>query len=291
MHTEQTETSGQQPTLSRRSMLGRGGLVVALAAAGTTAAACGSSSSNKNALGTLRPGMLSVATLADSKPNAWIDNNIFKGFDLDLIRAIGKGVDLEVQFSAIDFPGLLPAIAQGRYDVGAASIAGTVARQKIVAFSRGYLGGYLGVLTTKTSGITKDTKSTNNKRLGLVQGTIQEQYAEKFLPGATRVTFPDNNAGVAALRSGRVDAFFLDFVVGTDYEKQYSNLTQPIAVPAFDQPAAFPVKKGSDALLAALNDGLGAVVKDGTWQKLYDQYFSEAPKPKSLPPYALPTSS
>ncbi len=267
---------------------------VALAVA-TTFAACGSdaptaATADSGTIQTVTAGKLSVATMSDAKPNCWIEDGEFKGFDLDLTRAIGEKLGLEVEFSAIDFPALFPSVAQGRYDMAAASTAGTVERQKIVDFSAGYLGGYLGVLTTKASGITEDNASTDGKRLGLLQGSIQEAYAKKFLSGATLVMFPDNNAGVSALQSGRVDGYFLDYVVGTDYIDQHPELVQPIAIPAFDQPAAFPIKKGNTALEEAVNKALGELVEDGTWMDLYTQYFAKAPKPEDLPPYTLPTA-
>jgi len=283
-------------SFSRRSLL-RGSAAVGLATLVGATAACGSDDEAAPAAGessstikTIKPGVLSVATMSDAKPNCWIENGEFKGFDLDLARAIGAKLGLTVEFAAIDFPALFPSVAQGRYDMAAASTAGTIERQKIVDFSAGYLGGYLGVLTTKTSGITKDNASTNGKRLGLLQGSIQEAYAKKFLPGATLVMFPDNNAGVSALQTGRVDGYFLDYVVGTDYIEQHPQLTQPIAIPAFDQPAAFPIKKGNTALAEGVNKALAELVEDGTWMKLSSQYFSRAPKPEDLPPYQLPAA-
>jgi polar amino acid transport system substrate-binding protein len=283
------------PFFSRRTVL-RGGLAAALAAAVGGTAACGSddaapaASGGSSTVQTVTAGVLSVATMSDAKPNCWIENGEFKGFDLDLARAIGAKLGLTVEFAAIDFPALFPSVAQGRYDMAAASTAGTVERQKIVDFSAGYLGGYLGVLTTASSGITKDNASTDGKRLGLLQGSIQEAYAKKFLAGATLVMFPDNNAGVSALQSGRVDGYFLDYVVGTDYIDQHPELVQPIAIPAFDQPAAFPIKKGNTALEEGVNKALGELVEDGTWMKLYTQYFAKAPKPEDLPPYTLPAA-
>jgi polar amino acid transport system substrate-binding protein len=286
-----------RPLHTRRAVL-RGSAAAALAALVGTTAACGSSSDSSapaagasgSTIKTVKSGVLSVATMSDAKPNCWIENGVFKGFDLDLARAIGGKLGLTVEFAAIDFPALFPSVAQGRYDMAAASTAGTIERQKIVDFSAGYLGGYLGVLTTKSSGITEDNASTNGKRLGLLQGSIQEAYAKKFLSGATLVMFPDNNAGVSALQTGRVDGYFLDFVVGTDYIEQHPELVQPIAIPAFDQPAAFPIKKGNTALEDGVNKALGELVEDGTWMKLYTQYFSKAPKPKDLPPYPLPAA-
>jgi polar amino acid transport system substrate-binding protein len=286
--------------MSFRSVVRRITTGTVLAALAATFAACGSSDSqpagqaapgasgSSAKVQTITPGVLSVATMSDAKPNAYIDKGEFKGFDLDLTRKIGEKLGLKVEFAAIDFPALFPSVAAGRYDMAAASTAGTIERQKIVDFSDGYLGGYLGVLTRKDTGITKDLASTAGKRLGLLQGSIQEAYAKRFMPDATLVMFPDNNAGVSAMQNGRIDGYFLDYVVGTDYIKQHPELVQPIAVPAFDQPAAFPIKKGNEALKTEVDKALEELVKDGTWMKLYLQYFPEAPKPQDLPPYELP---
>ncbi len=236
----------------------------------------------------ITPGTLMVASMSDSKPNAYLDNGQWKGFDVDLITAIAKDAGLTVQIRAIDFSAMFPAIESGRFDIGAASSAGTVERQKIVGFSQGYLIGYLGVLTKKDSGITKDAASTAGKRIGLLQGSIQEGYAKKYMPKATVVTFPDNNSGVAALRSGRIDGYFLDYVVGAQYIAQDNSLHQPLSFPAFDLPAAFPIAKSNQGLRDLVNAGIEKQVKSGNYLKLYKQYFPGIPVPAQLPPYPLP---
>jgi len=255
-----------------------------------SSAPAGSSAAGSTApIQTQTPGTLLVGTLSDEKPNAYLENGQWKGFDLDLVSAIAKDIGLKVQFRAIDFSALFPAVSAGRFDIGAASSAGTVERQKIVGFSDGYLIGYLGVLTKKTSGLTT-AASTAGKRIGLLQGSIQESYAKKDFPQATIVRFPDNNSGVAALESGTVDGFFLDYVAGVPYTKQHADLVETITLPAFDLPAAFPIAKSNTGLIAAVNKALVTEVKNGNYLKLYKQYFPGIPVPKQLPPYALPTS-
>jgi ABC-type amino acid transport substrate-binding protein len=39
-----------------------------------------------------------------------------------------------------------------------------------------------------------------------------------------------------------------------------------------------------------VDKALVELVEDGTWLKLYKQYFTKAPEPKDLPPYPLPTA-
>ena len=258
--------------------------------AGTSAAASSAAGSTTTSpIKTQTPGTLLVGTMSDEKPNAYLENNQWKGFDLDLITAIAKDIGLKVQFRAIDFSALFPAVSSGRFDIGAASSAGTIERQKIVGFSKGYLIGYLGVLTKKTSGLT-NAASTAGKRIGLLQGSIQESYAKKDFPKATVVEFPDNNSGVAALESGTIDGYFLDYVAGVPYTKQHTG-PGPADLPAgVRSPGCFPIAKSNVGLIAAVDSALATEVKNGNYLKLYKQYFPGIPVPAQLPPYALPTS-
>ena len=101
-----------------------------------------------------------------------------------------------------------------------AAIGITDKRKETVDFSNGYLAGYLTVITTKTSGI-KDTNSLAGKRLGVVQGTLQEAYAVKNFTSANLVRFPDNNSAIAAVNSGSVDGHFLDYEAAKAYKEKY----------------------------------------------------------------------
>ncbi|MBN9631088.1 MAG: amino acid ABC transporter substrate-binding protein, partial [Actinobacteria bacterium] len=234
-------------------------------------------------------GVLSVGTTTDSKPNAYRDNGKMTGFDIDLVEAIAKKLDLRVEYKSMEFSALLPAVANGQVDVATNAIAATVERQKTVDFAEGNVVGAIAVLTKKDSGITKEKSTVGGKRLGLVQGSIQEAYATKEFPDAQIVRFPDNNSGVAGLDSGRVDAFFIDAVVGADYVKQNSALTMPIYVWTLDLPAAIAVKKGNTKLLDAINKAQDTIFSDGTWKKLYEKYYEPTlPLPEQLPPYKNP---
>jgi len=158
-----------------------------------------------------------------------------------------------------------------------------------VDFSDGYLAGYLTVITTKTSGI-KDANGLSGKRLGVVQGTLQEAYAVKNFPSANLVRFPDNNTAIAAVNSGTADAHFLDYESAKAYESQHG-LVSAADIPSFDAPAGFAVAKDKTAFKDALNKGLAAAMEDGTWKKLYQKWFPGSPMPKQYLPKAEQTAS
>lgn len=272
-----------------------GGIAAAAIAAILALSACGgaasSATSSSNPYGLIQPGTIRVASLGDAKPYTFTDaQGNFTGFDVELFKDVAHraGVD-NVVFTGQDFSGLLSAVANGQFDVGVAAIGITDKRKETVDFSDGYLAGYLTVITTKNSGI-KNVGGLSGKRLGVVQGTLQEAYAVKNFPAANIVRFPDNNTAISSVNSGTVDAHFLDYENAKTYEEQFG-LVSAADIPSFDAPAGFAVAKGKTAFTDALNKGLKAAMEDGTWKKLYQKWFPGSPMPEQYLPTAEQTSS
>ncbi|MDX7953707.1 ABC transporter substrate-binding protein [Lichenihabitans sp. Uapishka_5] len=234
----------------------------------------------------VEPGTISVGTVGDSKPYTFTDaNGQFDGFDIELFRDVARrmGFDKDhVTFTGQDFSALLPSVANGRFDTAVAAIGITEPRKKVVDFSDGYLAGYLTVLSAEPG--IKGVDDLAGKRLGVVQGTLQETYAREHFIKADIVDFPDNNAGVSALNSGSIDAHFLDYEAAKQYGDQYKGLTLAINIPSFDAPAGFAVRKGNVAFRAALNKGLHEAMQDGTWKALYAKWFPGSPMPADYLP-------
>ncbi len=168
------------------------------------------------------PATISVGSMGDAKPYTFTDSNgQFDGFDVELFRDVARrmGFDKDhVTFTGQDFSALLPSVANGRFDVAVAAIGTTEARKKTVDFSDGYLAGYLTVLSADPA--IKAADDLAGKRIGVVQGTLQEAYAKAHFTKADIVDFPDNNSAVSALNAGSVDAHFLDYEAAKQYGEQ-----------------------------------------------------------------------
>ncbi|QPM89824.1 ABC transporter substrate-binding protein [Pseudooceanicola algae] len=235
------------------------------------------------------PASVSVGSLGDAKPYAFTTAaGEFTGFDVEFLRNIlGRiGFDPEqILFTGQEFAALLPSVANGRFDIAAAAIGITEKREEVVDFSDGYLAGYLSVLSGEDA-VTDDPASLAGKRLGVVQGTLQEMYARKTFTDTDIVQFPDNNTGVAALNNGTIDAHFLDYEAAKTYGERY-DLAIKVNIPSFDAPAGFAVKPGNDALREALNTAMHEAMEDGTWRDLYQKWFPGSPMPKQY----LPTTN
>ena len=250
------------------------------------AASVGPAVAADNPYNLIDPNVISVGTMGDSKPYAFTTaDGQFSGFDIELflnvVSRMGFPKD-KVTFTGQEFSALLPSVANERFDVAVAAIGTTEARKKTVDFSDGYLAGYLSVLTSDAA--IKDADGLKGKRLGVVQGTLQEIYATKNFTGPDLVKFPDNNSAVAALNNGTVAAHFLDYEAAKQYGERYPALKIAVNIPSFDAPAGFVVKKGNDAFRVALNKGLHDAMQDGTWKTLYEKWFPGSPMPDQYLP-------
>jgi polar amino acid transport system substrate-binding protein len=258
----------------------------AVAALGLALSACASGAGGApNELGTITAGTLRIGTTGDTKPYAYTEDGELQGFDVEMAREVAKRLGLEPEFVTQEFSALLPAVANGQLDMAAASISDTEERRATVDYSSHYFIGYISVLAATGSGITSDAASLDGKRLGIVQGTLQDSYAQEHFTGAELVRFPDNNSAIAALGSGTIDAHFLDFPVAEDYAAA-SNGQQSIAIniEVPEYPVGFPIAKGQDALKKAVDDALADIVADGTWLEIDQRFFPDQPVPDQFQP-------
>ncbi|MEV6896032.1 transporter substrate-binding domain-containing protein [Amycolatopsis sp. NPDC051372] len=243
-------------------------LAVVVASA-VTLTACGSSDASGQ---TLR-----VGTLTDAPPSIYLENGQFTGYDNELLRDIAKREGFQVEFVGTEFSGLLAKVAGGQLDIGSSTISATTARKKTVSFSNGYDTSYTTVVSKKGASLA-DASAFSGKRLGVVQGSVQDEFAGK-LAGAEVVRFPDYNAGFAQLRDGGLDGWVVPRDIGQKYLDQNPAVPLEFGYTVLDKdtPSAYAVAKSDPDLLNKLNDGLAKAIADGTVARLHAQFFKQAP--------------
>ncbi|WP_405089783.1 ABC transporter substrate-binding protein [Micromonospora sp. NBC_01392] len=261
--------------------------VAALGAAAVLAAtaltACGGAADDAadNPYGLRQPGVIRAGTLTDAPPNVFLKDGEFTGFDNDLLRAVAEKVGLKVEFVGTDFSALLAQVNNRKFDVGSSSITVTEARKKTVDFGNGYDFGYFGLDVPAGSAITGFDQLAG-KRVVVVQGTVQDDYATKEKLNPVRV--PDYNGAVNQLKAGTADAWIAPAEIG---DKSAADSTGKIKVAAKQlspAPTAYAVAKGNDRLREALDKGLDQVIADGTWSRLQERYYPGRPIPAGFTP-------
>ena len=101
----------------------------------------------------------------------------YDGFDMDLIRAIGKQLNMKVEIQNMGFDALIPAVNAGNIDVAAAGMSITPERQNAVDMSDPYfVSGLVGVVN-KDNMDTRSIKDLDNKAIATQIGTTGAERA------------------------------------------------------------------------------------------------------------------
>lgn len=257
--------------------------VLAAVAAGTLAlSACGggsddagSGSEEANGLGLVSAGSLTVCSDIPYPPFEYEENGEYTGFDMDLMREIATGMDLELAVQDVGFDGLQSGVVlgAGQCDIGASAVTITEERQANLAFSDPYYDSLQSVLVPEDSDIAS-IDDLAGKKVGVQQGTTGATYAEENAPEAELVQYPSDAEMYAAIQAGNVDALLQDLPVNLGHT-QDGAFTIAEELPTDEQYGFIMVKDGSEELVTAVNEQLTALRDNGRYQEIYDSYFSE----------------
>ncbi|MBB4946136.1 polar amino acid transport system substrate-binding protein [Kitasatospora gansuensis] len=265
----------------RRVLLAALAAVVSVASLGACSSTSTTTKSADNPYKLSEPGTIRVGTLSDAPPNVYLKDGKFTGFDNDLFTAVAAKAGLKVQFASTDFSSLLSQVANRKFDVGSSSITITEARKKTVAFSNGYDFGYFGLDVPAGSPITNFDQLAG-KRVVVVQGTVQDDYATKNKLDPVRV--PDYNSALNQLKTGTAQAWISPAEIGEKSANDSGGKVVLAQKQLSSSPTAFAVALDRPELLGALNKALDEVIADGTWTRLQQQYYPGRAIPEGFKP-------
>ena len=205
-----------------------------------------------------------------------------KGFDVDIANALCAEMKAKCEIVRHDFDGMIPALNARKFDLIVASMAITDERKKAVAFSDKYEGGYSQLLGRKGALPAGTPESLKGKTIGVQQGTIQEKFARGELAkaGAKIRTYGTPANAQLDLNASRVDAILVEIGVGHEFLKGPSGNKLAIFGPKFNDPKYFgtgsgiAMRKNDTALQGKVNTALAAILKNGTYKKINDRYFT-----------------
>ncbi len=182
-----------------------------------------------------------------------------------------------MQFVGTEFAGLLAQVAGRRFDVGSSSITTTDERRQLVGFTNGYDFGYFSLVVQNGSPIRGFGDLNAATRIGVVQGTVQDDYVVNTL-GLDPVKFPDYNTAYANLKTGQIDAWVAPSqqAEGAIAPGDPTSIVQNTF--SLNNFVGWAVARENQPLIDALNSGLDAVIADGTWAELYTRWV-----PRELP--------
>lgn len=266
----------------RRTFLVAVALVSALVIAGcgdsTSDSGSGGSSGGAADLGLMKAGTLTVGMNLQFKPEMYLDDaGKPAGYDVDLLNKLATELGLKLDIQNLDFNGLIPGLQSKKFDMVSVGLTATDERKKVIDFSRAYVP-YTSVLAVGQNDTTTpsiDAFNQKGKIITALQGSSGEQLAKKTFPNATVKGFPDQNAALLEVSTGRAQGSVLEDYILAQYQKANPNQVKKADLP---KPldlgyGSWAVQKGNDKLQQRLDTFLCKAQTDGTLEQLYKQDF------------------
>ena len=222
-----------------------------------------------------RSGEIRIGTEGAFPPfNFFNEKDQLTGFEVDLGNALAAKLGVKPRWIAQAFDTLLIQLNQGRFDFVIASHGITPERAKAVDFTNPhYCTG--GIVVSKKGG-PKTARDLEGKVVGVQVGTTYMEAAQK-IPGLKEVrTYQKDPDALQDLLAGRLDAWVTDrFVAKEAIKERKLESTLQLGELLFREKVAMAVAKGNKTLLAALNQALAALMKDGAYAKISQKWFGE----------------
>lgn len=201
----------------------------------------------------------------------------YVGFDVDIIKAIGKAEGFQVNILNLPFDGLIPALLSGNIDIAINDITITEERAKSVDFSDRYYIAGLGVVVKKDNTTIKTAKDLEGKHLSVSIGSTGEIAAKK-IKGAKVSVFNQLNEAFMELQNGGVDAVINDIPTNDYYVVTGGKgRVKSLEVALSKEDLGIAVRKGNKTLLQKINHGLKTIKANGVYTQLYKKWFGKEP--------------
>ncbi len=255
-------------------------LVMAVVVVGAAAGGCGAPTPGSwRAVRAAKK--LVVGTSADYPPFEYLDEKgQVAGFDIDLVRAVGAKLGVEVEIRDISFDSLLAALEQGKVDIVIAYISPNAKRQEKVDFTLPYYESQQAILVGKASTFRPARpEDLAGHTIGLQTGSVQDDWVREQLLKTGKATekqvvrYPLIDQAFDDLAKNKVETVFADLPVAKAYAKKLG-LTIALVCQVTTEKPAIAVRKGSRDLRERLDKAVADLKKDGTLDTLVDKYLS-----------------
>lgn len=207
-----------------------------------------------------------------------------EGFDIDLGKAVCAAAKVTCEWSETSFDGLIPALQAQKFDAINSAMNVTEKRRQAIDFTQVIYRVPSKLIAKSDSGLLPEVSSLKGKHIGVLQGSIQESFAQAhWAPqGVDVVSYQDQSQVYLDLTSGRLDGTLVLAPAG-----QTGFLTKPdgkgfsfVGDAVRDDKilgsgVAFGLRKGDTANKARLDKAIDIIKKDGVVEQLSKKYFGD----------------
>lgn len=202
------------------------------------------------------------------------------GSDIDIGNEIAKRMGVKAQFNNTGFDAIIAALQAKKCDLVISGMNDTPERRKQVDFVDYINVGQAFMVKKGNPEHITGIASLAGKKASVEVGTTNKDYLDQQSSklkssgksGITVQTFPKDTDAAAALKTGRVDAYFGDAPVVAYYISQDSNAFSFGGNPVNPIPVGMAVRKSDTQLRDAVKKAVDAMYSDGTMKTILGKY-------------------
>ncbi|WP_214891920.1 transporter substrate-binding domain-containing protein [Exiguobacterium sp. H66] len=209
-------------------------------------------------------------------PFEYKDGDTYKGIDIDLIQAIADDQNFKIEFEAMDFSGIIPALQADQLDIAIAGMSITPEREKVVTFSDPYFEAGLILVVKDNNDDIKSVDDLKGERVAVKKGTTGAKYATDNADklGIKITQFNDSPAMFQEVKNGNAAALIEDYPV-ISYANKQQNLGLKLVGDRLngDNYGIAVLKGENEDLMKKINTGLANLKDSGEYDEIVDRYL------------------
>jgi polar amino acid transport system substrate-binding protein len=221
----------------------------------------------------IRRGSVLVSTIANHAPQSSVnkDSGELEGFDIDVAKAVGEKLGLEIEFEAVPWSAVIPGLRAGKWDVSIGSMAVTEEHMKTIDFAEPYYYVSGQVFVKKGGQQISGADDLAGESVGVCAASTYHDWLKQNTEADVKTYTTDADA-FRHLRDGD-----LDFVMTEGSTGQQAILEgEPLEFsgpPMLYEDLAFATKQGQADWLALLDYSVRQMHEDGTLTKISKKWF------------------
>jgi polar amino acid transport system substrate-binding protein len=220
-------------------------------------------------------------------------NNEYVGFDIEMVQnfALDEGYRLEI--SIINYASLVAALSSRKVDLITDGMAITEERKQKVDFVQ-YATLRTGVLALKSRlpqfSRFHHADDLNGKAVGVVEGTIFDGFLIHNYPDADIRRYTSSSDMILSLKSGKLDAIFMDLVSAQVMLKSNPQLAI-LNKDLLNLPLGMGFNKNNPELRQRFNAFLKMIRDNGEYDVIYRRWFENDPEKAVMPVFSFPENA
>lgn len=257
-------------------------LMVLLLSAVLLFAGC-SSDTSSSSTDPLADGVLTVAVDDTYLPMEYRDDkNELVGFDIDLAKALGEKLGVEVDFQTVAWDGIFTGLTSNQYDVIISSTSITPERQQNYSQSDAYISNGIVIVGRKDYGddVATTFEELEGKTVGVQLETSADIAAQTLMDETgTNITLKQFDGmldAFSALKGKQIDYVMTDLGVAKYYVQEDPDVfVVTTEEPLTNEPIGTTARKDEEELTEKINEALKELREDGTLKEISDKWFGE----------------